>query len=147
MERYTGRDEQGNLTLCGEQVYGNDQNAYNALSELEDYEDTGLTPEEVTKLAQEIEALKKSVNQLYADTKFFKMLEEKGKINIDSTIAKVDKWAKAEQEGRLVILQRKPNDAYYHRNYDTGELELNIELHGGDPDGQYPEIDSCASWE
>ncbi len=63
------------------------------------------------------------------------------------TPEEVAELAKVKQEGRLVILQRKPNDAYYHRNYDTGELELNIELHGGDPDGQYPEIDSCASWE
>jgi DNA-binding transcriptional ArsR family regulator len=147
MDRLTKRAEYNCACWNGNQDYTTHKRYLELLDRLAAYEDTGLSPEEVTKLAQEIEALKKSVDQLYADTKFFKMLEKKGKIDIDATIAKVDKWAKAEQEGRLVILQRKPNDAYYHRNYDTGELELNIELHGGDPDGQYPEIDSCASWE
>lgn len=47
MERYTSRNESGDLMLCGEQVYGNNQSVYNALSELEEYEDTGLAPEEV----------------------------------------------------------------------------------------------------
>lgn len=48
MERFTGRNENGDLTLCGEQVYGNKQNAfYNALSELEQYELTGLEPDEI----------------------------------------------------------------------------------------------------
>lgn len=47
MERYTGRNEKGDLVLCGEQVYGNNQNIYNAISELENYEKTGLEPDEI----------------------------------------------------------------------------------------------------
>jgi hypothetical protein len=48
MERFTGRNESGDLTLCGEQIYGNNQNTfYNALLELEQYENTGLEPDEV----------------------------------------------------------------------------------------------------
>lgn len=47
MERCTGRNEKGDLTLCGKQVYGNNPNVYNAISLLEDYEKTGLAPDEI----------------------------------------------------------------------------------------------------
>lgn len=39
MERLTSRNERGDLLLCGEYVYGNNQNVYNAISLLEEYED------------------------------------------------------------------------------------------------------------
>ena len=49
MERYTGRNEKGDLLFCGKQVYGNNQNVYNAISLLEDYEKTGLAPDEIPR--------------------------------------------------------------------------------------------------
>lgn len=49
MERYTGRNEKGDLTLCGKQVYGNNPNVYNAISLLEDYEKAGLLPDEIPR--------------------------------------------------------------------------------------------------
>lgn len=33
-------------------VYGNDQDVYNAICRLEEYEDTGLTPDEIRELAE-----------------------------------------------------------------------------------------------
>lgn len=45
MERLTGRDEKGNLTVEGKEVYAG--YLYNAASYLEEYEDTGLTPEQI----------------------------------------------------------------------------------------------------
>ena len=39
MGRLTGRNEKGELLLCGNIVYGNDQDIYNAVSALEEYED------------------------------------------------------------------------------------------------------------
>jgi hypothetical protein len=62
-------------------------------------------------------------------------------------LAKLQELEQAKAEGRLVMLPCKPTDAYYHRNENDGQLELNIELHGGEPDGQFREIHSCAVWE
>lgn len=52
MDRFTSRDEAGDLLLSGKAIYGNDQDVYNAIGRLEEYEDTGLTPEEINKLAE-----------------------------------------------------------------------------------------------
>lgn len=53
MDRFTGRDKDGCLTIHGDKVAGcmNDV-IYNALAWLEEYEETGLTPEETYKLAK-----------------------------------------------------------------------------------------------
>lgn len=50
MERLTGRDEKGNLTVEGKEVYAG--YLYNAASYLEEYEDTGLTPEQIMELKE-----------------------------------------------------------------------------------------------
>ena len=50
MERLTERDDKGNLLFNGKQVYAGD--FYEALSCLEDYEDTGLTPPEIMELKE-----------------------------------------------------------------------------------------------
>lgn len=50
MERLTGRDEKGNLTVEGKEVYAG--YVYNAASYLEEYEDTGLTPEQIAELKE-----------------------------------------------------------------------------------------------
>lgn len=39
MERLTSRDSKGNLRLCNKEVYGNNQDIYNAIAVLEEYED------------------------------------------------------------------------------------------------------------
>ena len=55
---------------------------------------------------------------------------------------------KAVDDGKIVELPCKPNDVYWHRNYDSGALELNLEMHGlEEHDDKYREIDACASWE
>lgn len=50
MERLTGRDEKGNLTVEGKEIYAG--YLYNAASYLEEYEDTGLTPEQIMELKE-----------------------------------------------------------------------------------------------
>ncbi len=54
----------------------------------------------------------------------------------------------ATDEGKIIGLPCRPNNAYWHRNYDTGKLELNFEMHNlEEHDDTYPEIDACASCE
>ena len=48
MERLTSRDEKGNLNVDGKEVYAG--YLYNAVALLEEYEDTGLTPEQIMEL-------------------------------------------------------------------------------------------------
>ena len=50
MERLTERDDKGNLLFNGKQVYAGD--FYEAVSCLEEYEDTGLTPEQIRELKE-----------------------------------------------------------------------------------------------
>lgn len=55
---------------------------------------------------------------------------------------------RAEEEGRCVVLPCKPNDAYWHRNYCTGQLELNFEMHEvQEHDDTYRELNCSACWE
>lgn len=62
MERYTSRNEKGDLLLCGNYVYGNNQEVYNAIFELENYEDLG-TPEQLAEMKAELELLKDDLAQ------------------------------------------------------------------------------------
>lgn len=48
MERLTERDDKGNLLFSGKQVYAGD--FYEAASCLEEYEDTGLDPDQIQGL-------------------------------------------------------------------------------------------------
>lgn len=50
MERLTSRDEKGNLNVDGKEVYAG--YLYNAVALLEEYEDTGLTTEQVQELKE-----------------------------------------------------------------------------------------------
>ena len=50
MERLTSKDEKGNLNVDGKEVYAG--YLYNAVALLEEYEDTGLTPEQVQELKE-----------------------------------------------------------------------------------------------
>ena len=52
------------------------------------------------------------------------------------------------QGGKIVELPCKPDDAYWHRDYDSGGLELNFEMHDlEEHDEKYRELDCCAFWE
>lgn len=50
MDRLTERDDKGNLLFNGKQVYAGD--FYEAVSCLEEYEDTDLTPEQIRELKE-----------------------------------------------------------------------------------------------
>lgn len=62
MERLTERDDKGNLLFSGKQVYAGD--FYEAASCLEEYEDTGLTPEQIREL-KERDAVKNPVHSQF----------------------------------------------------------------------------------
>ena len=55
MERLTSRDEKGNLNVDGKEVYAG--YLYNAVALLEEYEDTGLTPEQIMELKEVVQKL------------------------------------------------------------------------------------------
>ena len=55
MERLTSRDEKGNLNVDGKEVY--EGYLYNAVALLEEYEDTGLTPEQIMELKEAVQKL------------------------------------------------------------------------------------------
>lgn len=57
MERLTGRDEKGNLTVEGKEVYAG--YLYNAASYLEEYENIGLTPEQIEEMKGPVKKLQK----------------------------------------------------------------------------------------
>ena len=63
MERLTERDDKGNLLFNGKQVYAGD--FYEAASCLEEYEDTGLTPEQIRELKERDTAME--VNEIHVD--------------------------------------------------------------------------------
>ena len=64
MERLTSRDSKGNLRLCNKEVYGNNQDIYNAIAVLEDYENTGITPEQLQVINEEYSKMAKELAEL-----------------------------------------------------------------------------------
>ena len=64
MERLTSRDSKGNLCLCNKEVYGNNQDIYNAIAVLEDYENTGITPEQLQVINEEYTKMAKELAEL-----------------------------------------------------------------------------------
>lgn len=62
MERLTGRNEAGDLLLCGRTVYGNDEDVYNAVSLLDEYEDTDFDPSGIADIKAEVERLTSDLN-------------------------------------------------------------------------------------
>ena len=63
MERLTGRDEKGNLTVEGKEVYAG--YLYNAASYLEEYENIGLTPEQIEEMKERDTAME--INEIHVD--------------------------------------------------------------------------------
>lgn len=64
MERLTSRDSKGNLCLCNKEVYGNNQDIYNAIAVLEDYENTGITPDQLQVINEEYQKMAKELVEL-----------------------------------------------------------------------------------
>lgn len=64
MERLTSRDSKGNLCLCNKEVYGNNQDIYNAIAVLEDYENTGITPDQFQVINEEYSKMAKELAEL-----------------------------------------------------------------------------------
>lgn len=64
MERLTSRDSKGNLCLCNKEIYGNNQDIYNAIATLEDYENTGITPEQLQVISEEYSKMAKELAEL-----------------------------------------------------------------------------------
>lgn len=64
MERLTSRDSKGNLCLCNKEVYGNNQDIYNAIAVLEDYENTGITPDQLQVINEEYQKMAKELAEL-----------------------------------------------------------------------------------
>jgi len=70
------------------------------------------------------------------------------KTALNTALAALRELVEADADGRVVVLPCKPDKAYWHRNYETGQLELNFEMHSMEEhDDTYPEINSCAYWE
>ena len=108
MERYTGRNEKGDLTLCGEQVYGNNQNVYNAISLLEEYEKTGLSPDEIPRWI--------AVGERLPDPKDMKHIQvfviQKSTITGRPNIMSVARWNGTDWVRRGVEIARVTHWAY-----------------------------------
>ena len=77
MERLTSRDEKGNLNVDGKEVYAG--YLYNAVALLEEYEDTGLIPEQIMEL--------KEAEDFLSD--FFKEMEDKPDLTDRQTLNKI----------------------------------------------------------
>lgn len=75
-------------------------------------------------------------------------LEQERVKRIEQLEAELARYREAEKDGRLVVLPCKPNDIFWHRSYDSGQLELNIEMHDlSEHDDTYYETNCCAYWE
>ena len=75
MERLTSRDSKGNLCLCNKEVYGNNQDIYNAIAVLEDYEDTGITPDQLQVINEEYQKMAKELAELRQQNRWIPVSE------------------------------------------------------------------------
>ena len=75
MERLTSRDSKGNLCLCNKEVYGNNQDMYNAIAVLEDYENTGITPDQLQVIEEEYSKMAKELAELRQQNRWIPVSE------------------------------------------------------------------------
>ena len=75
MERLTSRDSKGNLCLCNKEVYGNNQDIYNAIAVLEDYENTGITPDQLQVIEEEFSKMAKELAELRQQNRWIPVSE------------------------------------------------------------------------
>ena len=102
MNRLTERNKQGDLMLCGKIVYGNNQDIYNAISLLEEYENTELDPEEVEDLKDCVEG-------------------EEGTQGTVRDLLELMQYRKLEEQGRLIKLPYKIGEKVYCVDSRTNE--------------------------
>ena len=108
---------------------------------LREYENTGLEPEEISRLKADVEEIKKSVDSLWEKQKFIKFLEAKG-IDVSSgvdwmcevfdflhdekngkilSIDRLREIVEADREGRLEIFSPEgPPAVFYIPDYEDG---------------------------
>ena len=75
MERLTSRDSKGNLCLCNKEVYGNNQDIYSAIAVLEDYEDTGITPDQLQVINEEYQKMAKELAEVRQQNRWIPVSE------------------------------------------------------------------------
>ena len=108
---------------------------------MREYENTGLEPEEVSRLKADVEEIKKSVDSLWEKQKFIKFLEAKG-IDVSAgvdwmcevfdllhdekngkilSIDRLREIVEADREGRLEIFSPEgPQTVFYIPDYEDG---------------------------
>lgn len=99
MNRLISRNEKGDLLLCGEYVYGNNQDVYNGISLLEEYENTGLEPQEIIRVI---------------------------KFGVPEWIGKYVEYRKLEEQGLLIKLPCKVGDFVFEANINRNIISSYI---------------------
>lgn len=122
MERLTSRDSKGNLCLCNKEVYGNNQDIYNAIAVLEEYEDLeeqGLMLKLPCKVGDTVYRI---IKEFY--TRINKIISEKvyriALTDIEMQIF-IDKWQSKGIYGKTVFLtQAEAEEALRKMNETEG---------------------------
>lgn len=107
MERLTSRDSKGNLCLCNKEVYGNNQDIYNAIAVLEDYENTGITPEQLQVINEEYTKMAKELAELRQQNRWIPVSERLPDYNEEVLIT----------NGKYVTIDER----YFLENTEDGE--------------------------
>lgn len=107
MERLTSRDSKGNLCLCNKEVYGNNQDIYNAIAVLEDYENTGITPEQLQVINEEYSKMAKELAELRQQNQWIPVSERLPDYNEEVLIT----------NGKYVTIDTR----YFLENTEDGE--------------------------
>lgn len=107
MERLTSRDSEGNLCLCNKEVYGNNQDIYNAIAVLEDYENTGITPEQLQVINEEYTKMAKELAELRQQNRWIPVSERLPDYNEEVLIT----------NGKYVTIDER----YFLENTEDGE--------------------------
>lgn len=107
MERLTSRDSKGNLCLCNKEVYGNNQDIYNAIAVLEDYENTGITPDQLQVIEEEYSKMAKELAELRQQNRWVPVSERLPDYNEEVLIT----------NGKYVTIDTR----YFLENTEDGE--------------------------
>lgn len=107
MERLTSRDSKGNLRLCNKEVYGNNQDIYNAIAVLEDYENTGISPAQLQVIEEEYSKMAKELAELRQQNRWIPVSERLPDYNEEVLIT----------NGKYVTIDTR----YFLENTEDGE--------------------------
>lgn len=133
MDRITGRDKDGYLTVYGDRVMGCiTDTIYNALTYLEEYEEMGLIPEEIARLtkAQEEGRLVELPCKVGEDVYFIKRKSIR-KIEIDCTGVTIRTEIRAfrlDNIGKTVLLSHKEAEAALVKESENNENSKHTKL-------------------